>query len=172
PVNVYFLPGDTANYKMAPQWSRHALEFYSALWIPFPFPQMSVADGPDLGMEYPMFIGSAQGASDHEVGHQWWPMTVSNNETWYGWMDEGFNQYMNILSIADRNGEKPVLDGRGQSYGRTSGDEAESPMMWDANFMSEYYGFSAYNKAPMMLSGLGGIVGDSAVQRAHAQYAQ
>jgi hypothetical protein len=34
-------------------------------------------------------------------GHQWWPMMVGNNETWYGWMDEGFNQYMNILSDAD-----------------------------------------------------------------------
>ena len=52
-------------------------------------------------MEYPMVINSNQGAADHETGHQWWPMTVSNNETWYGWMDEGFNQYMNILSAAD-----------------------------------------------------------------------
>ena len=27
---------------------------------------------------------------------------VGVNETWYGFMDEGFNQYMNILSGADR----------------------------------------------------------------------
>ena len=52
-------------------------------------------------MEYPMVINSNQGAADHETGHQWWPMMVGNNETWYGWMDEGFNQYMNILSDAD-----------------------------------------------------------------------
>ena len=48
-----------------------------------------------------MVINSNQGAADHETGHQWWPMMVGNNETWYGWMDEGFNQYMNILSGAD-----------------------------------------------------------------------
>ena len=172
PVNVFFLPGDSANFNSAPQWARHALEFYSNLWMPYSFPQLTLADGSELGMEYPMFIMSAQGASDHETGHEWWPMTVSNNETWYGWMDEGFNQYMNILSIADRNGEKPVLDGRGQSYGQTSGDEAESPMMWDANYQSEYYGFTTYSKTPMMLSSLGGIVGDSAVQRAHAEWAK
>ena len=45
-----------------------------------------------------MVINSNQGAADHETAHQWWPMMVGNNETWYGWMDEGFNQYMNILS--------------------------------------------------------------------------
>ena len=31
------------------------------------------------------------------------------------------------------------------------------------------YGFTTYNKAPLMLSALGGVVGDSAVQRAHAE---
>jgi hypothetical protein len=43
-----------------------------------------------------MVINSNRGAADHEAAHQWWPMMVGNNETWYGWMDEGFNQYMNI----------------------------------------------------------------------------
>jgi len=32
---------------------------------------------------------SGLGAVDHEAGHQWWPMMVGNNETWYGFMDEG-----------------------------------------------------------------------------------
>ena len=58
------------------------------------------ADGPETGMEYPMFIMSGVGAADHEVGHEWWPMMVGTNETWYGFMDEGFNSYMNILSGA------------------------------------------------------------------------
>jgi hypothetical protein len=122
-------------------------------------------------MEYPMVINSNQGAADHETGHQWWPMTVSNNETWYGWMDEGFNQYMNILSDADAAGQVPNLDGRGQSYGRTSGNEAEPPMMWNANYAGPgFYGFTTYSKTPLMLSALGGIVGDSAVQRAHREW--
>ena len=82
-----------------------------------------------------MVINSNQGAADHETGHQWWPMMVSNNETWYGWMDEGFNQYMNILSAADaRKHAAPSLERPGQSYGRTSGNEDEPPMMWHANY--------------------------------------
>jgi hypothetical protein len=152
--------------------ARHALEFYSKLWAPYPFPQLTLQDGPSAGMEYPMVINSNQGAADHETGHQWWPMMVGNNETWYGWMDEGFNQYMNILSGADSRGVAPNLNRRGQQYGQVSGSEDEPAMMWNANLGGEMYGFQTYSKTPMMLSMLGGIVGDAEVQRAMSEYAK
>jgi aminopeptidase N len=172
PINMLFLPGSAPRYARAGEIARHALEFYSKQWFPYQFPQLTLQDGPSAGMEYPMVINSNQGAADHETGHQWWPMVVSNNETWYGWMDEGFNQYMNILSDADAAKRAPVLDGRGQSYGNTSGNEAEPPMMWNANYAGpQFYGFQTYNKTPLMLSALGGVVGDSAVQRAHREWA-
>ena len=172
PLHMFYLPGSAGSFTNAASLSRHALEYYSSLWIPYPFPQMTMLDGPSAGMEYPMVINSNQGAADHETGHQWWPMTVGTNETWYGWMDEGFNQYMNILSDAHRTGRAPRLDGLGQSYGRTSGDEREGPLMWNANYGGPMYGFQAYSKAPLMLSMLGGVVGDSAVTRAMSQYAE
>ena len=173
PVHMLFLPGRANLFAKAGEISRHALEFYSKLWFPYQFPQLTLQDGPSSGMEYPMVINSNAGAADHETGHQWWPMVVSNNETWYGWMDEGFNQYMNILSDADADSKAPVFDGLGQNYGRTSGAEAEPPMMWNANYAGPgFYGFTTYQKTPLMLSALGGIVGDSAVQRAHREWAQ
>jgi hypothetical protein len=171
PINLVFLPGHAPLFAAAPAIARHALEFYSALWFPYQFPQLTLQDGPSAGMEYPMVINSNSGAADHETGHQWWPMVVSNNETWYGWMDEGFNQYMNILSGAD-NARKPAnLDRYGQEYGLTSGSESEPPMMWNANYGGPSYRFTTYGKTPLMLSMLGGIVGDSAVQRAHREWA-
>jgi len=170
PIHMLYLPGRANLFRDAGQITRHALEFYSKLWAPYPFPQLTLQDGPSAGMEYPMVINSNRGAADHETGHQWWPMMVGNNETWYGWMDEGFNQYMNILSDADAAGRAPVLDGRGQSYGRIQGDEWEAPMMWPANWAGPMYGFQTYSKTPLMLSMLGGIVGDSAVQAAHSKY--
>jgi hypothetical protein len=121
-------------------------------------------------MEYPMVINSNQGAADHEAAHQWWPMMVGTNETWYGWMDEGFDQYMNVLSRADQRGVAPDLDGLGQRYGSISGDEWEPPMMWIANYGGPMYGFQTYSKTPLMLSMLGGIVGDNAVWRAISEY--
>ncbi|MFO0271652.1 MAG: M1 family metallopeptidase [Gemmatimonadota bacterium] len=172
PIHMVHLPGRARPFERAGAMPRHALEGASRRWFPFPFAQLPRLGGPSAGMEYPMVINSNQGAADHEAGHQWWPMVVANNETWYGWMDEGFNQYMNILSDADATGKPPVLDGLGQSYGQVSGNEAEPPMMWNANYAGPgFYGFTTYQKTPLMLSMLGGIVGDSAVQRAHREFA-
>jgi len=171
PIHMVFEPDHASLYTNAGPIARHALEFYSRLWAPYPFPQFTLQDGPSAGMEYPMVINSNQGAADHETGHQWWPMVVGNNETWYGWMDEGFNQYMNILSAADTRKTPASLDGRGQSYGRTSGNEEEPPMMWNANYGGpSMYRFQTYAKTPLMLSSLGGIVGDEAVQKAMSEY--
>jgi hypothetical protein len=172
PIHMVFLPGRANLFANAGQRTRHALEFYSGLWFPYSFPQLTLQDGPSTGMEYPMVINSNQGAADHEAAHQWWPMTVGNNETWYGWMDEGFNQYMNILSDAHRGGQPADFDGVGQTYGTVSGAETETPMMWNANYAGlAGYGYQTYRKTPPMLSMLGGIVGDTAVQRAHREWA-
>jgi hypothetical protein len=119
PIHMLHLPGSAALFADAGPVTRHALEFYSRLWFPYAFPQLTLQDGRAPGMEYPMVINSNQGAADHETGHQWWPMVVGNNETWYGWMDEGFNQYMNVLSDADAAGRPAEFDGLGQSYGRS-----------------------------------------------------
>ena len=151
-------------YANAGPIARHALEFYSKLWFPYQFPQLTLQDGPSAGMEYPMVINSNQGAADHETGHQWWPMTVSNNETWYGWMDEGFNQYMNILSgcrspghVAP-NARRPRPD----RTAATSGDEAEAADDVERQLRRPARTrFTTYSKTPLMLSMLGGIVGDT-----------
>ncbi|MEP6594937.1 MAG: M1 family aminopeptidase, partial [Ginsengibacter sp.] len=46
------------------------------------------------------------GVTDHEFGHTWFPMIVGSNERKYGWMDEGFNTFINSLSNNDfNNGE-------------------------------------------------------------------
>jgi len=170
PIYMVYFP-ERANYFVnAGQITRHALEFYSKLWAPYPFPQLTLQDGPSSGMEYPMVINSNQGAADHETAHQWWPMMLGTNETRYGWMDEGFNQYMNILSDADGKGKSYNLDGLGQSYGRTSGSEDEAPLMWSANEAGSGYSFQTYQKTPLMLSMLGGIVGDEAVINAMKKY--
>jgi hypothetical protein len=172
PINIVHLPERAKFYTSIGPITRHALEFYSKLWTPYPFPQLTVQDGPSNGMEYPMVINSNDGPADHETGHQWWPMMVGNNETFYGWMDEGFNQYMNILSDADFEGRKPTLNLEGLTYGSVSGDEDEPPLMWNANYGGNQYGFQTYLKTPMMLSMLGGIVGDEAVQKAMSEYAK
>jgi hypothetical protein len=79
---------------------------------------------------------------------------------------------MNILSDADAQHQPPNLNRLGQSYGRISGAEDEPPMMWAANYAGSMYGFQTYSKTPLMLSMLGGIVGDAEVQHAMSEYAR
>lgn len=172
PVHMFYLPERARFFENAGKNSRHALEFYSKLLIPYAFPQLTLQDGPSAGMEYPMVINSNQGAADHETFHQWIPMMMGTNETRYGWMDEGFNQYSNILSNADARGRPFSLDRLGQNYGRISGDEDEPMMMWNANYGGTFYGFQTYNKAPLMFSMLGGIVGDDEMNAALKKYVE
>ncbi len=170
PVHMFYLPERANLFEQAGKNARHALEFYSKLLIPYAFPQLTLQDGPSAGMEYPMVINSNQGAADHETFHQWIPMMMGTNETRYGWMDEGFNQYSNILSDADSAGKPFNIDGLGQEYGKISGDEDEPMMMWNANHSGSYYGFQTYQKTMMMFSMLGGIVGDDVMHAAIKKY--
>jgi hypothetical protein len=125
-------------------------------------------------MEYPMIIfnGSSLGVTVHEFGHQWFPMTVGSNETRYGWMDEGFDGYITDIASAHITNTPLDLSGGGGGYRRVAGSEFEAPMMWPSDFAGPYYGTQAYSKAPLALYALGGIVGDSAVMRAFAEYAR
>ncbi len=172
PIHLLYLP-EHDRYRQTGAMARHALEFYSALWFPYAWPQFTQADGPEGGMEYPMLTlsGPGFGVTDHEIGHQWWPMMVGTNETWYGWMDEGFNQYMNLLSEADWKHQAVQLDSLGGSAGLTAGEEAQAPMMWNNNYGGPFTSYVTYRRAPMMLSMLGAMVGDSVVVQAMRNYA-
>jgi hypothetical protein len=93
------------------EYTKNAIEHYSNKWYEFPYPAASTVAGIVGGMEYPgiVFCGykaktqSLWGVNDHEFGHTWFPMIVGSNERLYGWMDEGFNTFINTLSTAAFN---------------------------------------------------------------------
>lgn len=96
------------------EYVKKSIEFNSKQWFEFPYPNATAVAGIVGGMEYPgiVFCGykakgrSLWGVNDHEFGHTWFPMIVGSNERLYGWMDEGFNTFINTLSTYDfNNGE-------------------------------------------------------------------
>lgn len=174
PVNVLYLPQHTAYAtNNSAQYGRFSLEHHSSYVFPYEFSQGTIADGPETGMEYPMIIfnGSSLGVTIHEFGHEWFPMTVGSNETRYGWMDEGFNEYIDAAAEADFNHKPEDMAAGGASYRRVAGSELEAPMMWPTDFVGPNASMTTYVKAPLMFYALGGVVGDSATHRAFVNYA-
>jgi hypothetical protein len=105
--------GDSA-WGRSTEYVKKAIEYNAAKWYSYPYPAATCVAGNVSGMEYPgiVFCGvRAKGVrlmhvNDHEFGHTWFPMIVGSNERLYGWMDEGFNTFINTLSQADfNNGE-------------------------------------------------------------------
>lgn len=91
------------------RYAKHSIEYYSQMLYPYPYSSMSNINGPEGGMEYPgiIFCGSRNrakglfGVTDHEIGHNWFPMLVNTDERRYMWQDEGFNTFINMYSEAD-----------------------------------------------------------------------
>lgn len=175
PVNVLYLPQHTqyATNNTA-QIGRFALEHHSSYVFPYEFSQGTIADGPETGMEYPMIIfdGPGLGVTVHEFGHEWFPMTVGSDETRYGWMDEGFNEYIDAAAVADFNHKPEDMAADAESYRRVAGSELEAPMMWPTDFVGPNATMTTYVKAPVVFHALGGVVGDSATHSAFMAYAK
>jgi len=114
-ISAYPVESDGNNaWGRSTEYVKKSIEFNSKQWFEFPYPAATAVAGIVGGMEYPgiVFCGykatkaSLWGVNDHEFGHTWFPMIVGSNERLYGWMDEGFNTFINTLSTADfNNGE-------------------------------------------------------------------
>ena len=88
------------------------LRVYSDTVYPYPYPVAWSTWGPIGGMEYPMisFQSSREIEENetyptgernyvisviiHEVGHNWFPMIINNDERQWQWLDEGLNSFM------------------------------------------------------------------------------
>ncbi len=111
-----------------PLWSKystasiiHTMKVYSRYAFPYPYPtSQSINTWDRGGMEYPMitFNGyrpvkdektgkktysrgtkySLIGVIIHEVGHNYFPMTVNSDERQWTWMDEGLNSFLEYIA--------------------------------------------------------------------------
>jgi len=109
---------DTA-WNRSTEYVKKSIEYNSKQWFEYTYPVATNVAGVVGGMEYPgiVFCGakarkaSLWGVTDHEFGHNWFPMIVGSNERKYPWMDEGFNTFINLLSSQDFNkGEYKALN--------------------------------------------------------------
>ena len=119
-MSVY--PTESAGQKgwsRSTEYTKASVENYSKRWFEYPYPAAVNVAANVGGMEYPgiVFCGYKAtedglfGVTDHEFGHTWFPMIVGSNERKYGWMDEGFNTFINTLADDDfNNGEYKSIE--------------------------------------------------------------
>lgn len=116
--------GGAAAWGRSTEYTKASIEHYSNKWFEYPYPNAINVASNVGGMEYPgvSFCNSRAkgrrlwGVTDHEFGHNWFPMIVGSNERLYPWMDEGFNTFINYYSTkAFNNGEYPSNLIRGRS---------------------------------------------------------
>jgi hypothetical protein len=101
-------------WERSTEYTKASVEHYSEKWFEYPYSTAINIGSSVAGIEYPAISFCSYrskgrrlwGVTDHEFGHNWFPMIVGSNERLYGWMDEGFNTFINNISTKEfNNGE-------------------------------------------------------------------
>jgi hypothetical protein len=122
-----------AAWGRATEYLKKSIEYFSAKWFVYPYPVAVNEAGIAGGMEYPgiVFDGITDKGAElywvtaHEIGHNWFPMIVGSDERRFGWMDEGFNTFIDVYASDEFNhGEyAPKRDGEYAPGGGNPADE-------------------------------------------------
>lgn len=179
-AHAFYRPG-APGWERTAGYARHAVSFFSDRLIPYPYPQITVVEGPIGGMEYPMMVfnprartaESLYAVTAHEIAHMWFPMLVGSNEASYAWMDEGPATFYEDDAVVD---VFPGSDAPLQTlatYLSVAGRADEVPLMRHTDLVSPYglRVIAAYTKPAALLQSLRATVGDSTFARAMRTYA-
>lgn len=180
-ISAYPVESDgNAAWGRSTEYTKTSIEHYSKRWYEYTYPTAVNVAGNEGGMEYPGIVfchmnskgADLWGVTDHEFGHNWFPMIVGSNERLYAWMDEGFNTFINSVSEKDfNNGEyyqaKPL-----QSMSRAFyGDTMEPIMTSPDNLKERNLGFLGYYKPSAGLQMLReNILGEARFDKAFREY--
>ncbi|WP_395049316.1 M1 family metallopeptidase [Flavobacterium sp.] len=156
-ISAYPLESDgNEAWGRSTEYTKASIENYSKRWFEYPYPAATNVAGIVGGMEYPGIVfcdykdknESLWGVTDHEFGHIWFPMIVGSNERLFGWMDEGFNTFINSLSSVDFNkGEyKEVVSDLHKDSERYTNPKLETVMSSPDNMKEVNIGPLCYSK--------------------------
>ena len=142
------------------EYTKASIENYSNRWYPYPYPVATNVASNIGGMEYPgiVFCGSGAktaglwGVTDHEFGHTWFPMIVGSNERKFGWMDEGFNTFINSIAEQDFNKGEYYSKGNNASAVYMFGKNSEPIMSTPDALAERNIGTDLYSKPGLGLT--------------------
>ncbi len=124
-VRVYYRPEQKEFARRHLEAAIGAIERFSAWFVPYPWPIMTVIDPPmDAakgagGMEYPTLVTTTgdtvfarpgfrlpEMVTVHEVGHNWFQGILASNEAVEAWLDEGVNEWADARVMDDLYGAR------------------------------------------------------------------
>ncbi|HMY35252.1 MAG TPA: M1 family aminopeptidase [bacterium] len=100
-VNLLCLPDVEQRWAPMKEWVTKIIDYMEAHVGRYPYPELTVAQAGDGGMEYPniVFITGRRGnfslasVTAHELIHNWFYGLLANDETHEAWFDEGITSY-------------------------------------------------------------------------------
>lgn len=126
----------------ATEYLKGSIEYFSAKWFVYPYPNAINEAGIAGGMEYPgiVFDGITDKGKElfwvtaHEIGHNWFPMIVGSDERRFAWMDEGFNTFIDVY-CSDVFNKGEFAPKRDSEYAPAGGNPADEiiPIIADPN---------------------------------------
>lgn len=166
-----------------------ALDYINDRFGKYPYPVFSFIQGGDGGMEYPMAtlitgnrsLYSLIGVAVHELMHSWYYAVLATNESRFPWMDEGFTEYTETLTMQelDRQGLLPGEQGKSNFFAKAYANYQhlvdlgiEEPMSTHADHFltnTAYY-VAAYSKGLIFLHQLEYIIGAEAMRNTLLRY--
>lgn len=157
--------------------------FMNAKFGTYTYPQFSLIQGGDGGMEYPMctmMLGGGKsykgflGLFVHEAAHSWFYGMMASNEQRYPWLDEGFTTFaeeeaMNF--IFDEGKQNPHLGGFA-NYVVLDSLKLLEPLSTPADLFTynSLYGIGSYSMGELFLMQMQYIVGDEAFWKGMRMY--
>jgi Peptidase family M1 domain len=182
-IQAFWRPEQRLNHwDESARYGQHSIEFYSRFLWPYPYPHMTIVDGPNScgGMEYPMMtciggqwdtLGMYEVVT-HEIGHMWFPMQVGSDEKRFAWMDEGLTQFDQSQSMADffRGFDDEARNRKNYLDFASAATEVE--LMHHGDRFPNYsaYGVAAYYKPAAVMVALRGVLGHDLFQKAFTEY--
>lgn len=152
-------------------WVPGLIQYFSDQYGPYPYPQFTVLQAGDGGMEYPMvnFLTgrrspqSLLGVTAHEAAHEWFYAVLGSNEADYAWIDEGFTSYAteegvgHIAGVENPSHESAYIN---VLFAQQVGlfERLNTAADWFETNLG--YGVAAYSGGEMIVEMLGYIIGE------------
>ena len=180
-ISAYPVESDgNAAWGRSTEYTKTSIENYSKRWYEYTYPNAVNVAGNEGGMEYPGIVfcsldskgADLWGVTDHEFGHNWFPMIVGSNERMFAWMDEGFNTFINDISTKEFNKGEYYAPKSLQSMAFAfNSDQMEPVATAPDNLKERNLGFLAYYKPGAGLQMLReNILGEEKFDKAFREY--